>query len=118
MVSSNQCRIQFLENVVESSEQFEPFDSNSIWEFKLYVAGHTPRSIKAFQNLTQLCEEYLGNQYKIEVIDLLKNPHLAKQDQIVALPTLVRKLPTPLKKIIGDLSNHEKILVGLEILKI
>ncbi|WP_413160285.1 circadian clock KaiB family protein [Capilliphycus salinus ALCB114379] len=107
-----------MENVVESSEQFELLDPNLIWEFKLYVAGHTPRSIKAFENLTQMCEEYLGSQYKIEVIDLLKNPHLAKQDQIIALPTLVRKLPKPPKKIIGDMSNHEKILVWLEIDKI
>ena len=103
---------------MESSEQFEPLEPNSIWEFKLYVAGRTARSIKAFENLSKLCEEHLGNQYKIEVIDLLKHPHLAKQEQIIALPTLVRKLPTPLKKIIGDLSDQEKILVGLEIQKV
>ena len=103
---------------MEDSEQFEALDPNSIWELKLYVAGHTTRSIRAFENLTQVCEEYLKNQYKIEVIDLLKNPHLAKQDQIIALPTLVRKLPTPLKKVIGDLSNQEKIVVWLEINKV
>jgi circadian clock protein KaiB len=107
-----------MENLVEISEKLEPFDPNSIWDFKLYVAGHTTRSIRAFENLTQVCEEYLKNQYKIEVIDLLKNPHLAKQDQIIALPTLVRKLPTPIKKVIGDLSNQEKIVVWLEINKV
>ncbi|ERT08781.1 circadian clock protein kaiB [Lyngbya aestuarii BL J] len=103
---------------MEYSEQFEALDPNSIWELKLYVAGHTTRSIRAFENLTQVCEEYLKNQYTIEVIDLLKNPHLAKQDQIIALPTLVRKLPTPIKKVIGDLSNQEKIVVWLEINKV
>ncbi|WP_040483633.1 circadian clock KaiB family protein [Lyngbya aestuarii] len=107
-----------MENLVEYSEQFEALDPNSIWELKLYVAGHTTRSIRAFENLTQVCEEYLKNQYTIEVIDLLKNPHLAKQDQIIALPTLVRKLPTPIKKVIGDLSNQEKIVVWLEINKV
>ncbi|EAW36892.1 circadian rhythm protein [Lyngbya sp. PCC 8106] len=103
---------------MEIPEQFEALDPHSIWEFKLYVAGHTTRSIRAFENLTKVCEEYLNNQYKIEVIDLLKDPHLAKQDQIIALPTLVRKLPTPLKKVIGDLSNQEKIVVCLEINKV
>ena len=89
-----------------------------IWELRLYVAGQTPKSITAFVNLKKLCEEYLKGQYRIEVIDLLENPQLAKQDQIIALPTLVRKLPEPLKTIIGDLSNKEKILVGLNLQKI
>jgi len=89
-----------------------------IWQLRLYVAGQTPKSITAFANLKKICEEYLKGQYRIEVIDLLENPQLAKQDQIVALPTLVRQLPPPLKKIIGDLSNKEKILVGLNLEKV
>ena len=75
------------------------------WEPRLYVAGHTPKSIKAFANLKKICDEHLKGKYHIEVVDLLKNPQLAKGDQIVAVPTLVRKLPEPIKKIIGDLSN-------------
>ena len=89
-----------------------------IWLLRLYVAGQTPKSITAFSNLKKICEQYLKGQYQIEIIDLLENPQLAKQDQIVALPTLVRKLPPPLKKIIGDLSNQERILVGLNIEKV
>ena len=98
----------------ENNDQSEP----EIWLLRLYVAGQTPKSITAFANLKKICEEYLEGQYQIEIIDLLENPQLAKQDQIVALPTLVRKLPPPLKKIIGDLSNKEKILVGLNIHKV
>ena len=86
-----------------------------IWELRLYVAGQTPKSLTAFANLKRLCEEHLAGQYRIEVIDLLENPQLAKGDQIVAIPTLVRKLPEPLKKIIGDLSNTERVLVGLDL---
>ncbi|MDD4938629.1 MAG: circadian clock KaiB family protein [Candidatus Omnitrophica bacterium] len=86
-----------------------------IWNLRLYVAGATPKSIEAFSNLKKLCEEYLKGEYTIEIIDLLKNPKLAAGDQIVAIPTLVRRLPPPLKKIIGDLSNKEKVLVGLNI---
>ena len=85
------------------------------WELRLYVAGQTSKSMAAFSNLKKLCEEHLQGQYRIEVIDLLENPALAKGDQIFAIPTLVRKLPQPLKKIIGDLSNTERVLVGLEI---
>ncbi len=85
------------------------------WELRLYIAGKTPRAIKAFQNLERICEEHLAGRYRIEVIDLLETPALAKGDQIVAVPTLVRKLPPPLKKIIGDLSNAERVLVGLDI---
>ncbi|MCL1471749.1 circadian clock KaiB family protein [Argonema antarcticum] len=88
------------------------------WELRLYVAGQTPKSVRAFANLKKLCEEYLPTQYQIEVIDLLHNPELAKQDQILAIPTLVRKLPIPIRQIIGDLSNQEKVLLGLEIAKI
>ncbi len=90
-------------------------ESTDMWELRLYVAGQTPKSIAAFSNLKKLCEEHLKGKYKIEVIDLLKNPQLAKGDQIFAIPTLVRKLPEPLKKIIGDLSNTERVLVGLDL---
>lgn len=81
----------------------------------LYVAGSTPKSLEAFTNLKKICDEYLKGKYSIKEVDLLKNPRLAKGDQIVAIPTLVRKLPPPLKKIIGDLSNKKKVLVGLNI---
>lgn len=89
--------------------------TEEIWNLRLYVAGQTPKSIKAFTNLKKICDEHLAGKYKIEVIDLLKNPQLAKGDQIIALPTLVRKLPEPIKKIIGDLANTERVLVGLDI---
>jgi circadian clock protein KaiB len=85
------------------------------WNLRLYVAGQTPRSISAFQNLKNICEEYLKDQYHIEVVDLMENPKLARGDQILAVPTLVRKLPQPIRKIIGDLSNTERVLVGLDI---
>lgn len=85
------------------------------WELRLYIAGQTPKSVLALKNITRYCEEYLEGQYAIEVIDLLKNPQLAEGDQIFAIPTLVRKLPVPIRKIIGDLSNEEKVLVGLNI---
>ncbi len=82
---------------------------------RLYVAGQTPRCVTAFANLKKICEEYLAGQYRIEVIDLLENPQLAAGDQILAIPTLVRKLPEPVRKIIGDLSNTERVLVGLDL---
>ena len=85
------------------------------WELRLYVAGQTPKSLAAFSNLKKICEEHLEGKYRIEVIDLLKNPRLAEGDQILAIPTLVRKLPEPIKKIIGDLSNTERVLVGLDL---
>jgi circadian clock protein KaiB len=85
------------------------------WELKLYVAGMTPKSVTALKNLKKYCEEHLEGRYKIEVIDLLKKPQLAEGDQIFAVPTLVRKVPVPIRKIIGDLSNEEKVLVGLNI---
>jgi len=86
------------------------------WELRLYVAGRTPKSVAAFANLKKLCEEHLaGRKYSIEVVDLLKNPTLAKGDQILAIPTLVRKLPEPMRKIIGDLSNTERVLIGLDL---
>ncbi len=85
------------------------------WNLRLYVAGQTPRSLTAFKNLKEICEEYLKGKYHIEVIDLMENPTLARGDQILAVPTLVRKLPQPIRKIIGDLSNTERVLVGLDI---
>jgi len=85
------------------------------WNLRLYVAGQTPRSLTAFKNLKEICEEYLKGQYHIEVVDLMENPTLARGDQILAVPTLVRKLPQPIRKIIGDLSNTERVLVGLDI---
>lgn len=88
---------------------------NPQWELRLYVAGQTPKSLTAFANLKKLCEEHLAGHYRIEIIDLLEHPQLAAGDQIVAIPTLVRQLPQPLKKIIGDLSNTERVLVGLDL---
>lgn len=85
------------------------------YELRLYVAGHTAKSMTALSNLKKYCEEHLLGQYSIEVIDLLKNPQLAEGDQILAIPTLVKKVPEPVRKIIGDLSNEEKVLVGLDI---
>ena len=87
-----------------------------VWILRLYVAGQTPKSLAAFANLKRICEEHLAGQYEIEVIDLLENPQLAAGDQILAIPTLVRQLPPPVRKIIGDLSNTERVLVGLDVL--
>jgi circadian clock protein KaiB len=89
--------------------------SPKTYELRLYVAGQTPKSLAAFANLKKICEQHLAGQYHIEVIDLLKKPQLASGDQILAIPTLVRKLPAPIKKIIGDLSNTERVLVGLDL---
>jgi circadian clock protein KaiB len=86
-----------------------------VYELRLYVAGQTPNSVAAFANLKRICEEHLHGKYRIEVIDLMENPTLARGDQILAIPTLVRKLPQPIKKIIGDLSNTERVLVGLDL---
>jgi circadian clock protein KaiB len=85
------------------------------WNLRLYVAGQTPRSLTAFKNLKDICEAHLKGKYHIEVVDLMENPTLARGDQILAIPTLVRKLPQPIRKIIGDLSNTERVLVGLDI---
>jgi circadian clock protein KaiB len=85
------------------------------WELRLYVAGQSPRSVAAFDNLKKLCEAHLAGRYRIEVIDLLENPQLSVDDHIVAIPTLVRALPAPIRKIIGDLSNAERTLVGLQL---
>lgn len=95
----------------DSPAPFKP----PVWELRLYVAGMTPTSIRAFENLKKICEEHLHRAYKIQVIDLLERPKLASGDQIIAVPTLVRRLPTPVKKIIGDLSNTERVLVGLDL---
>jgi len=90
-------------------------DGASFWELRLYVAGQTPKSLTAQANLRKLCEENLAGRYRIEVIDLLLNPQLARTDQILAIPTLVRRLPEPIRKIIGDLSSSERVLVGLDV---
>lgn len=97
------------------NNEIEPVTDENKWMLRLYVAGQTPKSITAYANLKKICEEHLQGSYQIEVIDLLVNPTLAKDDQILALPTLVRKLPEPIKKIIGDLSNTERVLVGLDV---
>lgn len=88
---------------------------DDVWRLRLYVAGQTPKSVAALRNLRQLCEEHLDGRYEVEVVDLAKHPELAAQDQILAIPTLVRQLPKPLKKIIGDLSRTERVLVGFDI---
>ena len=87
----------------------------ALFELRLYVAGHTAKSLTALENLKRICETHLAGQYRIEVVDLVKTPQLAAGDQIFAVPTLVRRLPEPIKKIIGDLSNEERVLVGLDI---
>jgi circadian clock protein KaiB len=97
-----------------NSPKARPF-KRPLWELRLYVAGMTPTSIRAFENLKRLCEEHMHGAYKIQVVDLLERPMLARGDQIIAVPTLVRRLPTPVKKIIGDLSNTERVLVGLDL---
>lgn len=89
--------------------------TKELWELRLYIAGQTPKSILALKNITKYCREHLAGKYTIEIVDLLVNPRLAEGDQIFAIPTLVRKFPEPLRKIIGDLSNEEKVLVGLNI---
>jgi circadian clock protein KaiB len=91
------------------------FPESAHYELRLYVAGQTPKSLAALANLKHICETHLAGQYRIEVIDLLKTPQLADGDQILAVPTLVRRLPEPIKKIIGDLSNEERVLVGLDV---
>jgi KaiC/GvpD/RAD55 family RecA-like ATPase len=93
-------------------------ESAAEWKLRLYVAGQTPKSLTAFANLRRICEEHLAGRYEIEVIDLLKHPELAQSDQIIALPTLVRKLPEPIKRIVGDLSNSERVIVGMNLEKV
>ncbi|MGB5733271.1 MAG: circadian clock KaiB family protein [Thiohalocapsa sp.] len=91
-------------------------DESDVWTLRLYVAGQTPKSVAAFSNLQAICKEHLAGHCSIEVIDLLKQPQLAQGDQILAIPTLVRRLPEPMRKIIGDLSNTERVLIGLDLL--
>ena len=99
----------------KDSDNDPNFGDPDKWELRLYVAGQTPKSIAAFSNLKRVCEEYLPGKYQIEIVDLIKTPQLAQGDQIIAIPTLVRKLPEPVRKIIGDLSNTERVLVGLQL---
>ncbi|HEX3528863.1 MAG TPA: circadian clock KaiB family protein [Thermoanaerobaculia bacterium] len=89
--------------------------SDKKWNLRLYIAGQTPKSMVALANLRRICEQHMDGRYTIEIIDLMANPRLARQDQIVAIPTLVREIPSPLKRIIGDLSNTERVLVGLDV---
>jgi len=100
---------------MKNSKPKDPEERTNLWELRLYVAGQTPKSLTAFANLKKICEEHLAGSYTIEIIDLVENPTLAKGDQIIAIPTLVRKLPQPVRKIIGDLSNTERVLVGLDL---
>jgi len=96
------------------AESVAPVDPE-LCELRLYVAGQTPKSVTALANLKKFCEEHLAGKYRLEVIDLLEHPQLARGDQILAIPTLVRRLPSPMRKIIGDLSNTERVLVGLDL---
>ncbi len=104
-----------MNQIIDHNDDHLADDDERLWDLRLYVAGQTPKSIAAFSNLKRVCEEHLAGKYKLEVIDLLKNPQLAHGDQIIAIPTLVRKLPEPVRKIIGDLSNTERVLVGLQL---
>lgn len=107
-----------IENGMEPNDEgFDDLGPDEHWNLRLYVAGQSPRSLAAFANLKKICSEYLPGKYSIEVIDLLEHPQLAAGDQIIAIPTLIRKLPTPMRKIIGDLSNTDRVLVGLDLRK-
>jgi circadian clock protein KaiB len=103
-----------MSTIREKSPKASPPD-DSVWNLCLYVAGQTPKSITAFNNLKKFCEQHLPGKYSIQIIDLLQDPSLAATDQVMAIPTLVRKLPEPIRKIIGDLSNSERVLVGLDL---
>ena len=98
-----------------SAVEDSPPPDSDFYDLRLYVAGQTPKSMSALANLKRFCEEHLAGKYRIEVIDLVENPRLARGDQILAIPTLVRRLPEPIRKIIGDLSNTERVVVGLDI---
>jgi circadian clock protein KaiB len=100
------------------SDSSSSVPDEDIWRLRLYVAGQTPKCLSAFSNLKRICEDHLQGKYRIEVIDLLQTPTLARGDQILAIPTLVRNLPQPVRKIIGDLSNTERVLVGLDIRRV
>lgn len=99
----------------KTRKKSESKDPEDFWILKLYVAGQSPNSLAAFANLKKICEQHLAGKYRIRIVDLLKNPKLAKGDQILAIPTVVRQLPPPVKKLIGDLANTERVLVGLDI---
>jgi circadian clock protein KaiB len=100
---------------VAPSKRPRQIKTDDFWELRLYVAGQTPRCLAAFGNLRDLCEHHLAGKYRIEVIDLLEHPQLSRGDQILAIPTLVRRLPQPVRRIIGDLSNTDRVLVGLDL---
>jgi len=112
---SGKARPEKVKKVKKAEEAGEAENPEEIFLLRLYVAGQTPKSLTALANLKKICEEHLGNKYHLEVIDLLQDPQLAQGDQILAIPTLVRKLPPPLKRIISDLSNTEKVIVGLDL---
>jgi circadian clock protein KaiB len=99
----------------ETPDEAESTDDGGVFELRLYVAGQSPRSVRALDNLRKVCDEHLPGRYRVEVIDLTQNPSLARGDEIVAVPTLVRKLPEPIRRIIGDLSDTDKVLVGLQL---
>jgi circadian clock protein KaiB len=108
-------KVKDVKNTTETRKKAAKASSKDKWILRLYVAGMTPKSLTAFENLKKICEERLKNKYTIEVIDLQENPQLGREHQILAIPTLVRKLPVPVRKIIGDLSNTERVLIGLDI---
>lgn len=99
----------------DNPRQGDSTSNPSLWELRLYIAGQTPKSLAAIANLRRICDDHLAGRYRVEVIDLLETPELAEGDQIIAIPTLVRTLPEPIRRIIGDLSNTEKALVGLQL---
>ena len=109
--NSGETKPQSLQEIAENND----LPDGDVWQLRLYVAGQTPRSVAAFANLKKICEEHLAGRYNIEVVDLVKHPQLAAGDQILAIPTLVRKLPQPLRKIVGDLRDTERALVGLQL---
>ena len=103
---------------INSQDEINLPEQEEMWELRLYVAGKSPKSLLAIANLQRICKENLGGRYRIEVIDLVEQPHIARKDQIIAVPTLIKKLPLPFKQIIGDLSNLEKVLHGLELINL
>ena len=103
---------------IKFKEKISRKTTKDMWILRLYVAGQTPKAITAFTNLKKICEEYLEGQYELEVIDLYQNPLAAKEEQIIAAPTLIKKLPLPFRRIIGDMSNEEKVLIGLDLRKL
>ncbi|HMO57316.1 MAG TPA: circadian clock KaiB family protein [Roseiflexaceae bacterium] len=105
-------------NYADSHDPALESATDIMYELRLYVAGQTPRSVAAFANLKAICETHLAGRYRIEIVDLVEQPQLAKRDQILAIPTLVRNLPQPIRKIIGDLSNTERVLVGLDLIPV